>query len=64
MIEVADIFRRHAAIYHANHSLLPHQLRAMRDIELCRTAFFGGHVAQCDHCAEVRYTYHSCRKAV
>jgi hypothetical protein len=33
----------------------------MRDIELCRTAFFGGHVAQCDHCAELRYAYHSCR---
>lgn len=60
MIEVADIFRRHAATYHANHSLLPHQLRAMRDIELCRTAFFGGHVAQCDHCAAFRYAYHSC----
>jgi hypothetical protein len=61
VIEVADIFRQHAATYQAHHSLLPSQLRAMRDIELCRTAFFGGHVAQCDHCAEVRYTYHSCR---
>jgi hypothetical protein len=61
VIEVADIFGQHAAVYRANHSLLPSQLRAMRDIELCRTAFFGGHVAQCDHCAEVRYTYHSCR---
>jgi len=61
VIEVADIFRQHAATFQAHHSLLPHQLRAMRDIELCRTAFFGGHLAQCDHCAEVRYTYHSCR---
>jgi hypothetical protein len=61
VIEVADIFRQHAATFQAHHSLLLHQLRAMRDIELCRTAFFGGHLAQCDHCAEVRYTYHSCR---
>ena len=61
MIEVADIFRQHAATYQANHSLLPHQLQAMRDIELCRTAFFGGHIAQCDHCAAFRYAYHSCR---
>jgi hypothetical protein len=61
VIEVADIFRQHAAIYQAHHSLLPHQLRAMRDIELCRTAFFGGHLAQCDHCAALRYAYHSCR---
>jgi Putative transposase/Transposase zinc-binding domain len=61
VIEVADIFRQHAATYRAHHSLPPQQLRAMRDIELCRTAFFGGHVAQCDHCAEVRYAYHSCR---
>jgi len=61
MIEVADIFRQHAATYQAHHSLLPQQLRAMRDIELCRTAFFGGHIAQCDHCAAFRYAYHSCR---
>lgn len=61
MIEVADIFRQHAAAYRTHHSLLSHEVRVMRDIELCRTAFFGGHVAQCDHCAELRYVYHSCR---
>jgi hypothetical protein len=61
VIEVANIFRQHAAAYRSNHSLLSHQLRVMRDIEFCRTAFFGGHMAQCDHCAELRYAYHSCR---
>ena len=61
MIEVADIFRRHAASYQARHVLLPNQLRALRDITYCRTAYFGGHLAQCDHCAHLHYSYHSCR---
>ena len=61
MIEVADIFRQHADSYRGGHGLLPHQLRALRDITHCRTAYFGGHLAQCDHCAQLRYTYHSCR---
>ncbi len=61
MIEVADIFRQHGAAYRASHTLLPSQERALRDIEHCRTEFFGGHVAQCDHCGHLRYAYHSCR---
>ena len=32
----------------------------MRDLEACRTAYFGGHRAQCDHCAQQVYVYHSC----
>jgi hypothetical protein len=61
MIEVADILRQHGASYRASHTLLPSQERALRDIENCRTEFFGGHVAQCDHCGLLRYAYHSCR---
>ena len=61
MIEVADIFRQHGAAYQADHALLPSQQRAIRDILNCRTEFFGGHVAQCDHCGHLRYAYHSCR---
>lgn len=61
MIEVADILRQHGAAYRASHTLLPSQERALRDIENCRTEFFGGHVAQCDHCGHLRYAYHSCR---
>src|SRR5262249_30405857 len=37
------------------------QRRAVRDLERCRTAALGGHVAACDHCGEVPYRYHSCR---
>ena len=61
MIEVADILRQHGAAYAAGHALLPSQQRALRDIQCCRTAYFGGQVTQCDHCGLLRYTYHSCR---
>lgn len=61
MLEVAEIFRRCAPAYGATHTLLPSQARALRDIQHCRTAFFGGHIAQCDHCGRLRYAYHSCR---
>jgi len=61
VLEVADIVRQGAAAYRAAHPLLPSQQRALRDIEHCRTAFFGGHVAQCDHCGHLHYAYHSCR---
>jgi hypothetical protein len=61
VLEVADIVRQHGAAYRARHPLAPSQERALRDIEYCRTAFFGGHVAQCDHCAHRHYVYHSCR---
>src|SRR4030067_1538567 len=36
-------------------------LRAMRAIEICRTAELGGHVDQCDHCGASRISYNSCR---
>ena len=40
MLEVADIFRLHGAVYRARFGdrLRPSQKRAMRDIEACRTA--------------------------
>lgn len=58
---MADILRQHGAAYRAGHVLLPSQQRALRDIQYCRTAHFGGHVTQCDHCGLLRYAYHSCR---
>jgi hypothetical protein len=61
MLEVAEIFRRHGTAYRAQYPLLPSQLRAMQDIEACRTAYFGGHLKQCDHCGGQVYAYHSCR---
>ncbi|MBI3683036.1 MAG: IS91 family transposase [Acidobacteria bacterium] len=62
MLEVADVFRLHGTAYRARFGdrLLPSQKRAVRDIEACRTAFFGGHLKQCDRCGHQVYTYHSC----
>lgn len=63
MLEVADIIRLHGAAYLARRKdrLLPSHKRALQDIQFCRTPHFGGHVYECDHCGETRYTYHSCR---
>jgi len=62
-LEVAHIFRAFGAAYrdaHAQEMPLRH-LRAMRAIEICRTAELGGHVEECDHCGALRISYNSCR---
>jgi len=62
-LEVADIFREYGAQYRKIHgaSMFREQYRAMRAIELCRTAVLGGHVDVCDQCGTVRNSYNSCR---
>ncbi len=62
-IEVADIFRAHGPEYRQRHvdCMSIQQRRAMRAIELCRTAELGGHVDECDHCGALRISYNSCR---
>ena len=62
-VEVADIFRDHGPGYRQRHDdrLSMEQRRAMRAIELCRTAELGGHVDACDHCGALRISYNSCR---
>jgi hypothetical protein len=62
-LEVAHIFRAFGAAYrdaHAQKMSLRH-LRAMRAIEICRTAELGGHVEECDRCGALRISYNSCR---
>lgn len=63
MLEVADIFREIGPAYRARFGarMLPSHVRAMSDIELCRTSALGGHLARCDRCGETEYSYHSCR---
>lgn len=63
MPELADIFRRHGPEYLSKFSdrMLPSHLTAMEDILNCRTEAMGGHVHVCDHCAALRYSYHSCK---
>lgn len=61
MPELADIFRRHGPEYRskfADRMPLSH-LKAMEDIENCRTESMGGHVYLCDQCGGSRYSYHS-----
>jgi hypothetical protein len=62
-VEVADIFRAFGAAYRQSHAawLSMAQRRAMRAIEVCRTAELGGHVDECDHCGALRISYNSCR---
>jgi ribosomal protein L37AE/L43A len=63
MVELAEIFRLHGPQYRAQFGarMLPSHLRAMQDIENCRTASLGGQLYYCPHCDEPRYSYHSCK---
>lgn len=63
MLEVAEIVRLHGDEYRAKFGsqLTAVQKKALHDIRNCRTPVFGGHVYQCDHCDQKRYSYHSCR---
>jgi len=63
MLEVADVFREAGPAYREQFAarMLPSQLKAMHDIERCRTPALGGHLHQCDHCSHLQYSYHSCR---
>ena len=59
--EVADIFRAYGRVYRENHKLPIRHLRAMRAIEICRTAELGGHKYKCDECGRFEISYNSCR---
>jgi hypothetical protein len=63
MLELADIFHEYGPAYRAKYGdrMLPSHLKAMEDIESCRTAVMGGHVYYCDACDEMIYAYHSCQ---
>ena len=62
-VEVADIFRTFGATYLARYGnqTSSEQRRAMRAIEVCRTAALGGHIDACDQCEHMRISYNSCR---
>jgi hypothetical protein len=65
MPELADIFRRYGRQYRQKYAdgILPSHLRAMRDIEHCRTESMGGHLYRCENhaCGQFVYSYHSCK---
>lgn len=59
--EVADIFREYGQQYRHSHPLPLSHLKVMHAIEVCRTAYLGGHVERCDRCGFERIAYNSCR---
>jgi len=59
--EVADIFHRYGHDYRQDNYLSSEQSKAMRHIEMCRTAALGGHIEVCDHCGFEKISYNSCR---
>jgi len=60
-LEVADVLRASGQQYCSKHGLSREQHRAMRAIQLCRTAVLGGHVDECDRCGHTVISYNSCR---
>jgi Putative transposase/Transposase zinc-binding domain len=62
-LEVADVVRQYGETFlaHYGHTLSGAQLRALRAIELCRTAALGGHLTECDRCGHQEQAYNSCR---
>ena len=63
MVELADIFRIHGPEYRATFGdrMPAAHLRAMQDIEQCRTEALGGHLFACEQCQQPHYSYHSCK---
>lgn len=63
MVEMQDIFKKYGDIYRSTFrgKISPQQYKALRHIEICRTAALGGHVDMCDNCGEKRISYNSCR---
>ncbi len=62
MLELAHIFNEFGEEYHQKfgNSIPPSHLKAMTDIENCRTETLGGDIYQCPECGEFLYSYHSC----
>jgi Putative transposase/Transposase zinc-binding domain len=63
MVEIAEIFRLHGPDYRAKFRdrMPPSHLRAMEQIEQCRTEALGGQLYFCQQCAEFHYSFHSCK---
>ena len=59
--EVADIFSFYGEQYRLSHSLPLSRLKVMHAVEVCRTAYLGGHIERCDSCGFQQHSYNSCR---
>lgn len=59
--EVADIFREFGERYRCENRVPLIQLKVLHALEVCRTAYLGGHVQRCDACGFEQHSYNSCR---
>lgn len=59
--ELADVLRLYGDQYQQVHHVPPSHLKVMQAIQVCRTAYLGGHMEQCDCCGFQRPAYNSCR---
>ena len=59
--ELADILNLYGNNFKKTENLPLYKLNVLRDIELCRTSYFGGHVDKCDVCGHTKVSYNSCR---
>ena len=59
--ELADVLRLYGDQYRREHHVPPSHLKVMQAIQVCRTAYLGGHMEQCDRCGFQRPAYNSCR---
>jgi hypothetical protein len=61
--EVADIFRDYGEQYRRSHPLPRPYLKVMHAIEVCRTAYLGGHVERCfeDEKSELGFSHFEVR---
>ena len=62
-MSLADLICQSGRRYIDDHrSRIPvQQERTLQQIAACRTSLMGGHVAKCDCCGEIVYSYHSCK---
>lgn len=59
--EMQDIFRLYGDDYIARHKLNSMQLKAIRDISMCRTSAMGYNASECGNCKNIKFAYNSCR---
>ncbi len=59
--ELQDIFRLYGDDYIARHKLNSMQLKAIRDISVCRTSAMGYNAKECGDCKNIEFAYNSCR---
>lgn len=58
--EIADILRRYLPQYLKSHRISAWQHKILYDLQACRTAALGGHIAKCDRCAYQEPAFNSC----